>query len=328
METSTDGMKLQTKRRFDWGSLTIILLTMVLFIILSLTSGTFLSYNNIHSILYGVSINFFVMIGFAFLLIMGELDLSVGSVCAFSGMMVGYLMRNGTGVILAIVVSLIMCLMIGFLNGFFVVRYKVASMMVTLGSLTAVRGLANVLCSNLWGYDYPQRYQEIVKVRVGGGPQAMYLTIIVMIVLTIILEVSLNRTSVFKKLYFVGNNIESAKVYGIRSGTYKIVIFMVSSLTAGIGGILTGARLGFADTMIGLGLEFTILTAVVLGGASLRGGKGSILRSVFGLIFLSMIFSGMIIYNINPLIQQLIVGFILIAAVFIDTRMRRIAEAQ
>lgn len=328
METSTDGIKIQTKKKFEWGSLTIILLTSVLFVVLSLTSSTFLSYNNVHSILYGVSINFFVMIGFVFLLIMGELDLSVGSVCAFSGMMVGYLMRAGTGLVFAIIISLLMCVAIGFLNGFFVVKFKVASMMVTLGSLTAVRGLANVLCSNLWGYDYPRGYQEIAKVRVGGGPQAMYLTIIVMIVLTIILEISLNRSSVFKKLYFVGNNIESAKVYGARSGMYKIVIFMVSALTAGIGGILTGARLGYAGTEIGVGLEFTILTAVVLGGASLRGGKGSLLRSAVGLIFLSMMISGMIIYNINPLIQQLIVGIILIAAVFIDTQMRKMAEAQ
>ena len=328
METLAGSSKLQTRRRFDWGSLTIMFLTLALFIFLALTSSTFLSYNNIQSILYGVSINFFVLIGFAFLIIMGELDLSVGSVCAFSGMMVGMMMKNGYGLIISVLVSLVLCAAIGFINGFFVVRFKVSSMMITLGSLTAVRGLANILCSNLYGYEYPMVFQDVARVRVGSGPQALYLTIVVMIVLTIVLEFLLTRSSVFKKLYFVGSNIESAKIYGIRSGMYKIVIFVVSGVTAGIGGILTGARLSYADTSIGLGLEFTILTAVVLGGASLRGGKGSILRSVVGLIFLSLIFSGMIIHNINPLIQRLIVGVILIVSVYIDTRLRKLDEAK
>jgi ribose transport system permease protein len=98
------------------------------------------------------------------------------------------------------------------------------------------------------------------------------------------------------------------------------------SLLAGVGGILTGSRLRFADSTIGNGLEFTILTAVVLGGASLSGGKGSVLRAVVGLIFLSTITTGMIVHNIEPLIQQLIVGVILIVTVFIDTRMSKVGE--
>jgi len=253
---------------------------------------------------------------------MGELDLSVGSVYAFSGMMTGLLMRNHWPLLPAILIALALSAFIGFINGFLVVRFKVPSMMITLGTMAAVRGLANLLCTWLYGYPYPPSYEALARQRIGG----IHLTTIVMIAAVIILELLLKRAAVFKQMYYVGENLETARIYGIKAGRQKIIIFSLMSLLAGIGGILTGSRLRFADSTIGNGLEFTILTAVVLGGASLSGGKGSILRAIVGLIFLSTITTGMIVHNIEPLIQQLIVGIILIVTVFIDTRMSRVGE--
>jgi ribose transport system permease protein len=142
-----------------------------------------------------------------------------------------------------------------------------------------------------------------------------------MVVAVIVLEVLLKKTRVFRQMYYIGENPETARIYGIRAGRQKIIVFTVMSFLAGIGGILIGSRLRYAEAAIGNGLEFTILTAVVLGGASLSGGKGSILRAVIGLIFLATITTGMVVHNIDPLIQQLLVGIILIITVFIDTRM-------
>ena len=320
--------ELQKQLRFstiakELSSYTIIILALILGTGLTLTSDTFLSVNNIVSILYGVSITFWGTIGFVYLMIMGELDLSVGSVFAFSGMMVGYLMKNSWPLVPALLLSLALCCVIGFINGFFVVRFKVPSMMITLGTMAAVRGLANLLCTWLYGYPYPPSYEALARQRIHG----IHLTTIVMIVAVIILEFLLKRATVFRKMYYVGENLETARIYGIRAGRQKIIVFTVMSFLAGIGGILIGSRLRFADSTIGNGLEFTILTATVLGGASLAGGKGSILRAVIGLIFLSTITTGMIVHNIEPLIQQLIVGVILIITVFIDTRMGRIGEA-
>jgi ribose transport system permease protein len=298
------------------SSFTIIVLTLLLGAALTLTSRTFLSLNNVVSILYGVSINFYGVIGFVYLMIMGELDLSVGSVYAFSGMMTGMLMRNHVPLIPALAVALVLSAAIGFVNGYLVMKFKVASMMITLGTMAAVRGIANLLCSNLYGYPYNAAYQSLSRARVGG----IQLTIVIMIAGVILLEFLLRRATVFKKMYIVGENPETARIYGIKAGLLKVTVFTVTSLLAGVGGILTGARLKFAESTIGNGLEFTILTAVVLGGASLSGGKGSVLRSVIGLVFLSMITTGMIVHNIEPLIQQLIVGLILIVTVFIDIR--------
>jgi ribose transport system permease protein len=307
---------LKSGRGVNLSSFTIIVLTLLLGTGLSLTSGTFLSLNNVVSILYGVSINFYGTIGFVYLMIMGELDLSVGSVYAFSGMMVGMLMRNHVGLIPALAAALVLSAAIGFVNGYLVVKFKVASMMITLGTMAAVRGIANLLCSNLYGYPYNAAYQALSRVRVGD----IQLTIIIMTAGVVVLEFLLKRALVFKKMFIAGENPETARIYGIKASQLKITVFTITSLLAGVGGILTGARLKFAESTIGNGLEFTILTAVVLGGASLSGGKGSLLRSVIGLIFLSMITTGMIVHNIEPLIQQLIVGLILIITVFIDIR--------
>jgi ribose transport system permease protein len=312
-------MKPRNGPGINLSSFTIIILTLVLGAALTFTSETFLSVNNIVSILYGVSINFWGTIGFVYLMIMGELDLSVGSVYAMSGMMTGLLMKNHWPLLPALAVALALSAAVGFVNGFLVVRFKVPSMMITLGTMASVRGLANLLCTWLYGYPYPPSYEALARQRIGG----IHLTTLVMIAAVIILEILLKRAAVFRKMYYVGENIETARIYGIKAGRQKIVIFTAMSLLAGIGGILVGSRLRFADSTIGNGLEFTILTAVVLGGASLSGGKGSILRAVVGLIFLATITTGMIVHNIEPLIQQLIVGIILIITVFIDTRMGR-----
>ena len=308
--------------RINFSSFTIIILTLVLGAALTFTSETFLSTGNIVSILYGVSINFWGAIGFVYLMIMGELDLSVGSVYAFSGMMVGLLMKNHWPLLPALAVALTLSAGIGFINGFLVVRFKVPSMMITLGTMAAVRGLANLLCTWLYGYPYPPSYEALARQRIGG----LQLTTLIMIVAVIILEILLKRMAVFRQMYYVGENIETARIYGIRAGRQKIAIFTIMSFLDGIGGILVGSRLRFADSTIGNGLEFTILTAAVLGGASLSGGKGSLLRTVVGLIFLATITTGMVVHNIEPLIQQLIVGIILIVTVFIDTRMGKIGE--
>ncbi|MDR1505765.1 MAG: ABC transporter permease [Treponema sp.] len=305
------------------SSFTIIILTLVLGAALTFTSETFLSINNIVSILYGVSINFWGTIGFVYLMIMGELDLSVGSVYAMSGMTVGLLMRNHWPLLPALAVALALSAAVGLVNGFLVVRFKVPSMMITLGTMASVRGLANLLCTWLYGYPYPPSYEALARQRIGS----LHLTTLVMIASVIVLEILLKKAAVFKQMYYVGENIETARIYGIRAGRQKIAIFTVMSLLAGVGGILVGSRLRFADSTIGNGLEFTILTAVVLGGASLSGGKGSILRAVVGLIFLATITTGMIVHNIEPLIQQLIVGVILIVTVFVDTRMGKMGES-
>ncbi len=308
------------KKKFNFSSLTIIIITIGLFTLLSFTSDTFLTYRNIYSILYGVSFQFIAIIGFTYLMIIGEIDLSVGSVYAFSGIFMGYLMvMMKVPLIPAMCISLLVCALMGTITGYLVVKFRLNSMMVTIATLTLIRGLASNFVKRMYGATYPTDMRHLSKIEIGD----VYLTIIITIVLVVVLEILLKKSTIFKRMYFVGENRQTAKIYGIKSDRIIIILFALSALAAGIGGILISSRVTYADTAIGLGLEFHFLTAAVLGGASLYGGKGSILGSFFGLIFLATILNGMIIFNIEPLLQQLIIGVILIGAVFVDTRLNK-----
>jgi ribose/xylose/arabinose/galactoside ABC-type transport system permease subunit len=297
------------KKKFDFSSLTIIFITVGLFIFLAFTSDTFLTTRNIYSILYGVSFQFFAVIGFTYLMMMGEIDLSVGSVYAFSGMFMGYLMVTmKVPLIPAMGLSLLVCGLMGLGTGFLVVRFRLNSMMVTIATMTLIRGLASNFVARMYGATYPTAMRHLSKTEIGG----IFVTIIVMVVLVVVLEILLKKSSIFKKMYFVGENRQTARIYAL------------SALAAAVGGILISSRITYADTAIGSGLEFQLLTAAVLGGASLYGGKGSILGSCIGLLFLATILNGMVIFNIEPLLQQLIIGIILIVSVFIDTRLNKV----
>ena len=308
------------KRKFNFGTLTIILITTGLFALLTFTSDTFFTYRNIYAILYGVSFQFIAIIGFTYLMIIGEIDLSVGSVYAFSGMFMGYLMvMKKIPLFPAMGLSLLACVLMGAITGFLIVRFRLNSMMVTIATMTLIRGLASNFVKRMYGATYPSDMRHLSKIEV----QDVYLTIIIMVVLVVILEFLLKRSSIFKRLYSVGENRLTARIYGIKSNRIIISLFALSALAAGIGGILLSSRVTYADTAIGSGLEFHLLTAAVLGGASLYGGRGSMLGSAVGLIFLATILNGMVIFNIEPLLQQLIVGIILIVAVFVDTRLNK-----
>lgn len=309
------------KRKFNFGTLTVILITLGLFLLLTFTSETFFTYRNIYAILYGVSFQFLAVIGFTYLMIIGEIDLSVGSVYAFSGIFMGYLtVMKKIPLFPAMGISLLACVLMGAITGFLIVRFRLNSMMVTIATMTLIRGLASNFVKRMYGATYPTAMRQLSKIEVGD----IYLTIIIMVALVVILEILLKRSSIFKRMYGVGENRHTARIYGIKSNRIIVSLFALSALAAGIGGILISSRVTYADTAIGLGLEFHLLTAAVLGGASLYGGKGSMLGSCIGLIFLATILNGMVIFNIEPLLQQLIVGIILIAAVFVDTRLNKI----
>lgn len=315
-----EGSALSVRKKPDFSTATVLALTAVLFLGLSLTSGTFLRYDNIYSILYGVSFQFLPIIGFTFLLIMGEIDLSVGSMYAFSGMFVGYMnIKMDIPLPTAIIISLAVCTLIGLITGFLIVRLHLNSMMVTIATMTLIFGLASNFVKRLSGATYTTEMRALSKADLGG----VHLTVILMVLLVITLEFLLHKSTLFRKMYFVGESEETARVYGIKSGLIKMAVFGVSSLTAAMGGIFANARVTYADASLGVGLEFTLLTAAVLGGASLYGGKGSILSSCVGLVFLATISNGMVIFNIEPLLSQIIVGIILIVSVFIDHRVNR-----
>jgi ribose transport system permease protein len=198
-------------------------------------------------------------------------------------------------------------------------KFNVNSLMMTLGTMILVRGVLNGFVRKMGGVTYPSGYRAIARFKVFN----IHFFIIVMVITVIILEYLLLKHIAFKKIYYIGENLQSAKIYGIKAEKIKLINFIVCSVTAGLAGILAASRSGQTVFNTGVGLEFKMVTAAILGGASLFGGKGTLLKSVFGLVFLSLILNGMVMYNVNPEWQAVVVGIILISAVIMDTRINR-----
>jgi ribose transport system permease protein len=307
-------------RDTNWGSYSVYFVNIVVFALLVFTRPNFLRVTNLYSLVFGLSMEFLPIIGITYLLIMGEVDLSIGSVFAFSGVFTGYLMEvMSLPIWLAIPVALLVSAGIGFVNGSLVVRLKANSLMITIGTMILFRGVADGLINTLGGITYAEEYRAIAGVKVLG----VNLTIYVMIVVVIVLEFLLFKHAAFKKLFYIGHNTLSARLYGIRVGRSKITMFVVSGLLAGLAGILAASRSGQTVWNTGQGLEFKMITAAILGGASLFGGKGTIARSLFGLALIAVILNGFVMFNIDPVWTNVVVGIVLIIAIFFDTRINR-----
>jgi len=311
--------RISLNKKINIGDYTIIVLIIALFLFLTFSTDTFFSGNNLYSLFYGVSIQFFAIIGFILVVIVGEIDLTVGAMYGLSGTLVGALLTLWRIPFpWAVVIALILCTAVGIGIGILTVSLRLNSMMVTLASMTFVQGVNAVVFNKMSAAIYPAVYRNFAKFQIGG----VHWSIILMVIIIAVLEILLVKTAPLKKLYYTGHNPQTAKLYGIPVEKIKILCFAVSALTSAFGGIIATSRITHSDIMTGNGLEFSIITACVVGGCSLSGGKGGIVKAAAGLLFLAMLSNGMIIYRIEPFMQQVAIGFILIAAVFIDVRMK------
>lgn len=306
------------KHKRSTSQYTVILLIIALFLLLSLTSETFLAYDNLYSVIYGVSIQFFAVIGFTLLIVMGEVDLAVGSMYGLSGTLVGYCICVWKWPLwLAIPVVLAACAAAGYLVSVLVTRFRLNSMMVTLGTTSLIAGLNAVVFNSFPAVTYSAEYRAIAKFKLFD----IHWTIVLMAVIVIVLEFLLHRLPAMRKLYYIGNSGETARLYGIKTDKIKRICFTVSSLTAAIGGIVATSRITHSDILTGKNLEFTLITASVVGGASMAGGRGGILNAALGMIFIALLSNGMTIYRIDPFMQQIALGVILVVSVFADVHM-------
>lgn len=297
----------------------------ILFVFLAVTREQFFTYSNIYSLVFALSIDAIAIAGFTYVMVLGEIDLSVGAVYALAGTLTGWLLKKaGMDMYSAIAVSLFVATMVGFINGYLVTRFKINSLMLTIGTMILVQGLVGVLATDLVGGTYPRFFRMLARTRWYGINASIIVAGIGLVVL-IFLQY---RSTLARKLYLVGENAETARIYGIRTDAIKIGAFMASALLAGIGGVLTASRLTHASTEMGVGLEFTYVTAAILGGASLYGGRGGVGGSVLGLFFLALILNGLVLFKINPLAQQVAIGVLLITAVLFDLFLNRRGAAR
>ncbi len=310
----------QETRRIQWSGWVILFMNLALFLFLTFTRQNFLTWSNLHSILFSVSFSFFAIIGFTFLIIMGELDLSVGSLFGFGGAMLGlFVFSYRIPIVPSIGLAILVALAIGLAAGILITTFRVNSMMVTIGVMMAVKGVNWILVNMFAGRQLPPAARRMVMTEAFG----LKWTIILMVVVALVFEFLLIRNRHFKQLYYIGHNYSTTILYGLSANAVKVICFGVSAALSAFGGALQTARLNHPNVTIGANLEISIITAAVIGGASIFGGRGSMVRSMLGLLFVFMLQNGMTSYNINTYIQQIILGAILVLAIYIDVRVNR-----
>jgi len=260
-----------------------------------------------------------VAVGMMILLIAGVFDLSVGSVVAFAGGLAAYgMIQLGWPVAVAIGMALLAAGLIGAANGYLIAYQGVNPMIQTLAMMGIVRGGA-LLVSGSGVQNLPYWFTAISQSRLLGVQMPvwyMLLTVSVFAFLT-------HRTVFFRRYYYIGGNERAADLSGIRVKQMKLWGFVLTSLLAGIAGLLLASRLGTALPTAGRGLELRVITAVILGGASLSGGHGKVMGALLGAVFMGLVSNVMVLARVSGYWQEIILGLILITAVWTDMALQK-----
>ena len=306
------------ERVFSLG-ISIVMLCIVLTFVFP--SG-FPTLENFSQLLLNLSIDTIVAVGMMILLIAGMFDLSVGSIVAFSGGLAGYLMYyHDVNFLLAILAGVTGSLVIGFVNGILIAKAGINPMIQTLAMMGVVRGLALML-SGAGIQNFPYEFTYIGQVKLMGLQAPVWYMMVIVALFSFLAA----KPKFFRRYYFIGGNERAARLSGIRVEKMKIYTFVLSALLAGIAGILLSSRLGAALSTSGRGLELRVITAVILGGASLSGGYGKIIGAFLGALFMALVNNMLIIGRVSGYWQEIILGLILIMAVGLDQWLMRKAE--
>lgn len=253
------------------------------------------------------------------LMISGAFDLSVGSVVAFAGGLCAWLMYfQDVHFFAALLLSLSASVFIGLINGYFVAYIGINPLIQTLAMMGIVRGLA-LMVSGAGIQDLPYWFNAIGQSKLLGLQMPVWYMIIIVAVFAFLFS----KTVFFRRYYYIGSNEKAAMLSGIQIKKMKLYGFMFASLLAGVAGILLASRLGAAMSTSGEGMELRVITAVILGGASLKGGAGKITGALLGTVFMGLVSNIMTIARISGYWQQIILGVILIAAICIDLLLKK-----
>ncbi|MBI0579332.1 ABC transporter permease [Neobacillus cucumis] len=290
----------------------------ILFVILSVSSESFLTTTNLINILRQVSIIGIVAIGMSFIIITGGIDLSVGSIMALSAVVAASFAKADTSysLFIPIIVGMAVGLACGLINGVLVAKWKVAPFIATLGMMTAARGLAMVYTDGRPVIGLSNSYNHI-----GSGSFLNIPIPIIAFIIIALIGIFLLRFTVFGRyVYATGGNEQSAKLSGIRVNFIKIGVYGIAGLLAGIGGMILSSRIMSGSPVLGEGYELDAIEAVVIGGTSLFGGVGSIIGTLAGVLIIGVMNNGLDLLNVSSYYQQILKGAIIVIAVLLDKK--------
>jgi ribose transport system permease protein len=280
-----------------------------------LLSGRFLTFNNLSIVMQQASINIVLAAGMTFVILTGGIDLSVGSILAASAMIAVVVSLVPDLGMLGIPAALAMGLACGLANGLLIAYLRLPPFIVTLGSLTAVRGLARLLGGDTTVFNPALPFDFIGNGTLFGVPWLAIIAISVVLISWFILR----RTVLGTWIYAVGGNMEAARLTGIKVPLVLLFVYAMSGLLSGLGGVMSAARLYAANGLqLGQAYELDAIAAVILGGTSFVGGVGSIWGTLVGALIIAVLSNGLILVGVSDIWQYIIKGLVIIAAVALD----------
>jgi ribose transport system permease protein len=299
--------------------ITLIVLIVILIVVMSIASPYFLSLANFRAMAVGLVPTGVIVVGMAILLVSGGFDLSVGSVLALASTVCALLMIAGTPILPAILATLLLGAFIGLVNGLLITGLAINPLVATLGTMSVARGLALVFTEGFSLSSLPSSFGLLGNTNLFGLPPIVWL----MIVLVGLGDFLLRRSTFFRQIYFIGSNERAARLSGISVDRVRVVAYVLTSALAALAGIMLASRLMSGTPTAGSGLELQVLAAAVIGGASLRGGEGTVLGAFLGAVFVALINNAMTMLAVSIYWQMIVTGAVLVAAVAIDMIGRR-----
>lgn len=288
------------------------LVLMMLFF--SFTSDYFFTTRNLLTVALQTSIIVIIAIGQTYVIITSGIDLSIGSNIALAGVTTAMAMMSGISVAGAVTIGLLSGTLVGLFNGLIIVYGKLPPFIVTLGTMSIVRGAALVLTGGIPVSGLPKSFKFIGSGKLAGIPVA----VIIMVVLAIIFGFILSRTKLGRYIYATGSNYEATKLSGVNTNKTLILVYVISGFLASCAGVILAARIASGQPTAGMGYELDSVASSVIGGTSLTGGEGIVSGTFIGAFVIGVLRNGLNLLNVSAFWQQIVIGGVIIAAVFID----------
>jgi ribose transport system permease protein len=306
----------ETKKTFleILRSYSLYLAFMAIFVVFSLLNENFLGINNVLNIIVQSSIIAIIAVGQTMVILTSGIDLSVGSIVGAAGIGIGLLMVSEIPIPIAVLIGVMMGCAFGLINGVIISYGRVPAFIATLGMMGIARGFGLALNGGKPVAGLPQSFEKIASATVGGIPIFVFYTLIIYFIMYVILK----RTKFGRYIYAIGGNRDAARLSGVKVKVVETIVYFFSGLFAGFGSILLTARLNYATPVAGTNYELDTIAAVVIGGTALSGGQGGIVGTLVGALMLGILRNGLTIVNVSSFFQQIIIGSVIIIAVFAD----------
>lgn len=321
MNNIAAGRTLKEKMSGVTSKMGTLLILIGIIILLSILAPNFLSVNNFMNIILQVATTGIIAYGMVMVMITGGIDLSAGSMLAFSCMVIAVFAEKGSTAT-AVVLGIAVATACGLINGFVISATGIPPFIMTLGMQLILRGAANLVTGGFTVTGFDNAFKEIGQGTIGG---VIPIPVVIYVVLGIIMFLVLSKTVFGRKVFAIGGNEEASRLCGVNAKRVKLAVYTISAFLTGISAVLITSRTAAGNPSVGLNYEFDAIIAAVVGGTSLSGGVGSIPGCIIGALIVGCIEAGLTMLGVSAYYKNILKGVLIIAAVIIDVSKNKLA---